>query len=77
MSHNHPRGKFTGDLGKPWADMTKKEKIARLKKSIKTQDDYVNLKMPKYVYRFGPPSKEARTHLSRMKSSLKIFEGRK
>jgi len=77
MSHSHPRGKFTGDVGKPWARMTKKEKIARLQKSIKTQGDYVNEKMPKFIYNLGPPTKESRLYLNRMKQSLKILEGRK
>ncbi len=42
MAKNSPRGKYTGiPMGKPWNEMTKKEKLADLKEKIRKQEDYV------------------------------------
>lgn len=75
MSKNSPRGKLIGSLGKPYNNMTKKEKIEELRRRGKLQDDYVNGRLPDFVYNFGSPTKEAMAYLKRLKKEYTKLKG--
>jgi len=65
---SHPRGKLTGAVGKAYLEMTKKEKLAYVKESIRREE--------RYISSHAEASKQAKQYLKNLKKLYKDLGGK-